>query len=134
METFYLDKDIKVMCVTASSFPDGVNTAHKKLHDVLAFDEKRRCFGISSPNGRSIIYKAAAEELNPGESGIFGFETFVIKQGHFASEYIVDFMSQIPSVGKTFEKLLFIADIDPDGYCLEMYIGNKDIRCMVPLK
>ncbi|WP_316831207.1 transcriptional regulator [Pedobacter aquatilis] len=134
METFYLNEDIKVMYVTATSFPDGVEDAHKKLHNMLAFDEKRRYFGISRPDGKSIVYKAAAEELNPGEAEILGFETLTIKKGNFISAYISDFMKDIPQIGKTFEKLLANPAVDPNGYCLEMYIENKDVRCMVPLK
>jgi len=37
METFYLNEDIKVMHVTASSFPDGIDAAHMQLQNVLAF-------------------------------------------------------------------------------------------------
>ncbi|MCZ4225251.1 transcriptional regulator [Pedobacter rhodius] len=134
MEIFHLNEDIKVMYVTAASFPEGIETAHRKLHDVVAFDEKRRYFGLSKPNGKSIVYKAAAEELNPGEAQILGFESFTIQKGDFISEYISDFMSDISLIGKTFEKLLSDSHIDPNGYCLEMYIDNKDVRCMVPLK
>jgi hypothetical protein len=33
-----------------------------------------------------------------------------------------------------FHELLKQPDIDPTGYCLEIYEGMANVRCMVPLK
>jgi hypothetical protein len=135
MEDYLIDEDIKVMYVTASSFPEGVEAAHQTLHSLLSGDDKRGYFGISRPEANhGIIYKAAAEELKPGEAETLGLETFVIKKGIYASELITDFMSDIPSIGRTFQKLLAQPGLDPNGYCLEIYIKNKDVRCLVGLK
>ena len=134
MEDYNIREDIKVMYVTASSFPDGVEAAHQKLHKMLALNEKRRFFGISRPEGDGkIVYKAAAEELNLGETESLGLEVFVIDKGTYLSERVTDFMSDIPSIGKTFQKLLEQPDLNPNGYCLEIYVG-KDVLCLVGLK
>jgi len=81
-----------------------------------------------------IGYKAAAKELKSGEAETLGLETFIIKKGVYISELIIDFMSDIPSIGRTFQKLLAQPGLDPNGYCLEIYINNKDVRCLVGLK
>jgi hypothetical protein len=134
MEKFTLDKSIKVFCITAKSFPDGVMEAHRKLHELVPLLSQRRYFGISRPDKGVIIYKAAAEELEDGEAEKLGLEPFVIKSGEFISITIPDFAKDMQSIGRAFKELLASPDIDPDGYCLEWYLNEKDVRCMVPLK
>jgi len=135
MEEYILNEDIKVMCITAESFPNGVLAAHQKLHGLFPLDKQRRYFGISRPNEkREIIYKAAVEEITDGEAEKFGIETFTIKKGPFISELVPDFMKDVSQIGKTFEKLLNQSNIDPNGYCLEMYINETDVRLMVGIK
>ena len=42
-------------------------------------------------------------------------------------------MKDIPAIQKTFNQLLEYPDIDPQGYCVEQYIDQKDLICMVRL-
>jgi hypothetical protein len=46
---------------------------------------------------------------------------------------IKDFMNDIPAIDKTFHQLLEHPKLAPDGYCLEIYEGDKDVRCLIPL-
>jgi len=135
MESIFLKQDIKVFYVTATSFPNGVMEAHKKLHSLIGSPVGRKFFGISHPETPSkIIYKAAVEESYPGEGEKLGCETFVIKKGQYISIYIKDFMKDIPKIGQSFQELLADERIDPKGCCVEEYINDKDVRCMVRLK
>ena len=135
MDNVIVENDIHVLCVRASSFPDGVMQAYKTLHELLSGSGKRRYFGISQSNGKGeIIYKAAAEELNPGEATAMKCEQATIRKGKYLSKTIPDFMSDLPSIGKTFQEMLAEPEIDPQGYCLEWYLNETDVRCMVPLK
>lgn len=43
-------------------------------------------------------------------------------------------MDDIPAIGKAFKELLAIPGIDPEGACVEWYLSNKDVQCMVRLK
>ncbi len=79
METIILENDIKVICVKAVSFPDGIQDAHDKLRAMFPPIPTRRYFGISYPQQGGIVYRAAT------------------------------------------------------GYCLEWYLSDKDVRCMVRL-
>jgi hypothetical protein len=135
MESFFLEQDIKIFYVTATSFPGGVMDAHQKLHSLIGSPTGRKFFGISYPETPSkIIYKAAVEESYPGEGERLGCETFVIKKGQYISIYIKDFMNDIPKIGQSFKELLADERIDPKGCCVEEYIYDKDVRCMVRLK
>ena len=134
MDSFNLSEDIKVMYVTATHFPDGVERAHIQLHAMFPEKKDRRFFGISWQNENGeIIYKAAADEMEPGEAEKLGLETFTIKKGNFNCFYIKDFMQNVGSIKQAFKILLGQAEVDPNGYCLEWYIGDNDVKCMVPV-
>ena len=93
MESIFLEQDIKVFYVTATSFPDGIQGAYQKLHSVIGSPAGRRFFGISYPEAPSkIIYKAAVEESHPCEGEELGCETFIIKKGQYISIYIKNFI------------------------------------------
>src|SRR6266496_465390 len=91
-EKYFIDKDIKVACVKASSFPQGFEEAFQKLHSILPSSQKRTLYGIS-PGGKNgnIIYRAAAEELHEGEAEELGLERFIIRKGGYISELLKDF-------------------------------------------
>jgi hypothetical protein len=135
METYSIEKDITVVCVQASSFPNGIDDAHARLHNILPSLEQRTVYGISYSDGKGgIIYKAAAGQLQEGEAEAYGLETFVIRKGQYMSELLLNFGEDMGRVNSTFQKLLALPDLDPRGYCLELYLNDKDMRCMVPLK
>jgi hypothetical protein len=134
MENYIIDKDIMVFYVTATSFPEGVGGAYKKLLSLLPAGSQRTQYGISHPNEKGqIIYKAAVEESFPGEGEQLGCKTFLIKKGTYANELLTDWKKDESMIGKTFQKLLAHPDLDKNGYCLEIYQNEKDVRCLVPL-
>ena len=68
MEKYYIDKDIKVFYVTATSFPEGVGGAFQKLLSLLPKPNDRLLYAFSCLNEKGIIiYKAAVEESFTGE-------------------------------------------------------------------
>jgi hypothetical protein len=135
MEQYFLDNPITVICIQADAFPSGVLAAHQKLHTLLGDEKERKYFGISYPEKPgSIIYKAAAEEKKADEAASVNCESLIIKKGMYHCIFIKNFMQDIASIGKAFQQLLMQPDIDPQGYCLEIYEGENDVRCLVPLK
>ncbi|MFI5148224.1 MAG: transcriptional regulator [Bacteroidia bacterium] len=135
MENYILDRDIILIYVQAASFPNGVMAAHQQLRDTVQQTAGRRFFGLSRPEGNSgISYKAATEELLKGEGARLGFETLIIPKGNYKAIELKDFMKDIPSIGKAFAELLVLPDKDPNGYCVEEYVGENDVRCMIRLK
>ncbi|HEX6848694.1 MAG TPA: hypothetical protein VF144_17030 [Chitinophagaceae bacterium] len=135
MKPYHLSSDINVLCVTASSFPDGIAAAFEKLNSLIRSAEPRRIFGISYGDGKNnITYKAAAEERSADEAAELGCERFTIDKGEYISEYIEDFMKNIPAIGQAFREMCGDKRIDSNGYCVEMYLNNnKDVLCIVKL-
>lgn len=134
MEKQILDKDIKTFYVEASSFPNGVMAAHRQLQSLLVNPQERIFYGISfgGPGG-IIIYRAAVEESYDGEAEKLRCATFLIKKGIYLSETMKDWKRDELSIGKTFRKLLADPHLDPDGYCVEIYLNERDVQCMVKI-
>ena len=134
MEIFTVDADIKVFCETAKSFPDGIMKAHQELRSIVPFSDQRRYFGISRPNDKGVIsYDAATEEIYQGEAEELGCETIVIESGKYICLVFEDYIRNIPDVEKAFQLLDAYPGIDPEGYCIEWYMNEKDVRYMVKL-
>ena len=108
--------------------------AHRQLHTIVPFSNDRKYFGISRPENGVIAYKAAAEEVALGEAEKYKCDTLVLKKGKYISTIIHDYMRKPSGIGDTFRELLAVPNIDPEGYCIEWYLSQKDVQCMVRLK
>ncbi len=132
MESVIIEKDIPVFYVTAASFPAGVQAAHEALHALVPFSTGRKYYGVSRPeNNTGIVYRAAAEELYEGEGAEYGCETLILKNGRYLSITLHDYLSDVQSIGKAFQQILSQPGLDPHGYCVEYYINDKEMQCMV---
>lgn len=134
METLTIDKDIKVFYVTAASFPGGIMDAHRKLHSLIPFSVERKYFGISRPENGTIVYRAAAEEMEEGEAQKLKCETLILKKGKYISVTLENYREDLTSIKKTFDLLLTRTDLDPQGYCVEWYLNQQEVKCMIRLK
>jgi hypothetical protein len=133
METYYLDHDIRLCCISAASFPAGVMDAYQRLHNLFPDFQTRRVYGIAWPDGQgSMVYKAGVEESYPGEARDIGMETFVVKKGEYLGLLVKNFMDDIASIGLAFRRLVDTPGIHPDTIGIEMYQGDN-VRCLVPL-
>ena len=134
METITLHSDIQTLTVKAAVFPEGIKAAFDVLHGIFP-SESRRFFGISyQGNDGKIIYMAAAEVLSPPEIDETGLDTFTIRKGNYICEKINNWKEDESRVKNIFEKLLAQPGIDPNGYCVEEYLDDKDMIAMVTLK
>jgi len=132
MEDFILNEDIEVFCITAKAFPDKIMEAHQTLHGLIDFHPARKYYGLSRPDeSGKIIYKAAATELVPGELSQHQLEKFCIPKGTYHCILVHNFKEHIEEIGKAFQEILALDSIDPDGICIEWYMGNNEVRCMV---
>jgi hypothetical protein len=132
MEHYRLEKDISIMCVTAKSFPDGILEAFRTLEGKHPSIATRTFFGISymDTNGK-IVYKAAAEEEYAGEATKYNCETFIITKGDYFAETIYNFMQDSNLIEDSFNRLLATPWLDKAFPCVEWYINDKEVRCMV---
>ena len=134
-ETYFIQDDINVACITAESFPEGIGAAWQKLFAAFPQQGARKFYGISygGENGK-IIYRAGAEELEKDEAGRMGLETFVIKKGGYVSARLEDWRKDETQIGKIFRELLQDPRVDKkEGYCVEAYSDPKDVLCLVKL-
>jgi len=134
MTIIHIPNGRKIICVKATSFPDGVMDGHRKLHCLITHDKPRRYYSVShgSENGL-ILYMAGAEIVEDADHGLADTEEFTIRKGDYISKEIQGYMENIPAIGETFAEMLKRPDIDPQGYCLEHYLDQKTVVCMVPL-
>lgn len=135
MEIHTIKKDVKVVCIPAKTFPDGILAAHQKLHSIIPYTDDRSYYGVSWGDGNGgIIYKAASTILDDSEMEHDDLESFTIKKGQYLYEILKDYRNNIPGIKTTFAKLLTDPRIAEDGFCLEAYMTEKDLWCMVKLK
>ena len=135
MEPYHIDHDIRLCCVPAESFPDGVMAAFQQLMNIFPDQQgQRRLFGVSWPDGKgSMVYKAAVEEKFQGEAERMGMEPFLLKKGEYLSTTVHNFMNDIPSIGNAFRQLVDAPGVHPNTVGVEEYISTTDVRCMVPM-
>lgn len=134
MTTQHIEQDITIYCLTATSFPAGVKEVYDKLHAEFPPENGRTYFGLSWPDGKgSLVYKACVKLSETDTLPSAPYEPFVIAKGSYLSEDIKSFMSDVTGIGRLFQQMIHEPGIDPNGYCLEMYLNPTDVRCMVRL-
>jgi predicted transcriptional regulator YdeE len=131
MESYHLDQDIKVFCVTAKIFPEGVQEAYDTLNKLI---NTQGCtfYGLSKPTEKGeIVYKAAVAENFEGEAVPSGLEAFVIPKGEYITETIYDWKNNMQKFGPTFMSLLDNPKLDWSSWCIEWYKDDEEVMCMV---
>lgn len=133
MTSFNLDNELHLCYVKASSFPEGIMDAFKRLEDAIGGKENRVFFGLSKPQHNGVIeYQAAVLESQLGEAARLGLETYTLPRGTYVTHVVPDFMNNVAAIGQTFQQLLDDPLLDPDAWCVEWYRGN-DVMCMVKI-
>jgi hypothetical protein len=134
MEQYHISDNIEVIFLTATKFPEDVPATYERLHALIPNNPLRRYFGISHPDVTgTIIYKAAAEILPSDHFTNAELQEFTIAKGDFAAQYIVNHFQDSNCIGNAFQELLKHPQLDPSGYCLEVYkdYTDIDVHCMV---
>jgi len=135
METVNFEKDVVVICVKASSFPDGIEDAIVRLHGMVPFSPDREYYGIGRPENGGMVYRAGTAEKYPGEANKYNCETIVLKSGNYVSTIIEDYRKNRNRIGMAFQKLTSLPEVDLEGYGIEYYLSDRvAVRCMMRLK
>lgn len=134
MEIVQLRNSIHLIGIQADAFPQGVAQAHEQLKASVTAENERSIYGISHPlqNG-SIKYLAAASRLSHDQGIESGFETFTIRKGAFLTLILKGWKENTSQIQEAFRQLIADPRIEKNGYCLEEYISETTLRCMVPL-
>ncbi|HZX74111.1 MAG TPA: transcriptional regulator [Cyclobacteriaceae bacterium] len=134
MNQFSLREDIRVLCVVAESFPEGISEAFQAIEKIVPDMTGRTLFGISSPVNGVIVYKAAVTELFQGEGKKYNCESFVIPKGEYSIETLHNLSIDSNLFRKTFQNLLSTPILDKTFPCVEWYKSSKEVICMVKIK
>lgn len=129
-----IDNDIPVTGILVENFPAGIASAFDKLMAQFGNGPGRNYYGISFPDNQyRIQYLATTENNLPG---IFINENqadFMIRKGRYVSHKITGYRQEIYRIGEVFHQLLKDPELDPNGYCIEWYLNETDLICMVKL-
>ncbi len=132
MDEYLFENDIVIACKRASRFPEGVAEAFEILHAIIPFSTDRKFMSFSWMNDeKEIVYLAGAEILD-GES-FPSLENITLKKGKYRGKVIKNFMDKIPQLGQLFKELCRDPDLDKEGYCVEWYYNETDVKCFVKL-
>lgn len=131
VETYHLPTDLVLMVHAATSFPEGILASHQALHHLVPYSKERRYLGLSRPEKGMIVYYAAAETLGPEEPAQLALETLVLPKGNYCSVMVADYQAHPLSFKQAFDFLIQQPNLDPQGYCIEWYLSEKEARCMV---
>jgi len=62
-------------------------------------------------------------------------KTLIIPKGKYIAILVNDFRKDVMSIDRAFQQLLKKPDLDPQGYCVELYDNEKEaVTCMIRLK
>jgi hypothetical protein len=133
MEKYKLEKEVRIICVKAKSFPDCIKEAFETLEKTLPEASSRTYYGISQmEQGCGIVYKAGATENFEGEAGRYGFESFLLPKAEYLAITINNWRRKEQLIGETFGKLLADPRMDTNFPCVEWY-KDDDVTCMVKI-
>ena len=134
MEKYNLDKDLKIFYVTASSFPQGIPAAYQELGKRVPLQIGQTLYGISRPEDGQIVYRAGVEESYEGEAEKYGCDALILKKGTYISSILKDYRKAPELIGCEFKALLDSPGLDPQGYCVEVYLSDVEVRCMIRME
>jgi predicted transcriptional regulator YdeE len=131
MKELQLNSDITLVALKAKSFPAGVGTAFNELEQKVGGDKGRAWYGLSQADGKRDIAYWACVQSKPVEKLPAGCESLTVRAGTYISEQLSDWRGREKIVSETFRKIISSPKVDPNGYCVEKYLDNGDVLCMV---
>ncbi len=133
MDEKNIKNDITVLCITARSFPEGIADAFEQIYSHLP-SKNRLLIGLSKPNREGTIIYKAGFELLADENVVSELEKIVIPSGNYLCQSIHGFAENPFLIKYAFDELLQDARLDPNGFCLELYVKPDEVWCMVPCR
>jgi len=135
IQDYIFDKEIKLYCKKADSFPAGIKPAFKHVHSLVDPIPFRKQFGISRRNQQgNLDYWAGNTELLNGEFKGKGLEVLYIPEGNYKYISIRGYMDDISQIEKAFTTLLDEVDTEQAPLGVEYYINEEEVWCMVKEK
>ena len=113
METIRIDEDITVFYVTATSFPEGIPDATKKLQPVSSLIRKNGEYSDSpglKTTGKSFT-GLPQKKWKKTKLPKLKCETLLIKKGNYVFLVVDDFRKDVTGIDRAFKQLLLAPDL-----------------------
>lgn len=134
MEKYHLPEDIRVFGLRVNAFPEGIREIFDSLVKMLPKGFDRSCYGITTMSKEGVFYIAAALEEESGEAEKYGCERYRIEKGEYFTDTLMDWRSKTDSIKDIFQKMLQDSRVDKTKPCVEWYIDDHEMVCMVKAK
>ena len=133
---YYIDlKDrFEIWVKKAKSFPEGVLEAHQYLHGLISRSENRKYYGKSKGNSNEGTDYWAGISIENGDN-FKELEKETILEGRYYCKNLTGYMKNPSIIGEAFQEMLKHPELDhATGYCLEDYVSDEEVICMVKLR
>lgn len=130
MEIYKQTETIITIGQQVPTFPNGIKEAFGNLMKTLG--NNRAYYGISwMDEDDKVIYYAMAQEAFPGEGRQHNYDILPIEKGEYRGEAIQNWMSKTDSIKDVFHNLMGNIKADKNHPCIEWYMSDDEMVCMV---
>lgn len=130
MKIYKQTEDLPVMGIEVADFPNGIKEGFDSL--MKTFGKERAYYGISwLDEGDKVRYYAMAEEAFPGERKRYNYELLIIEKGEYHAETVHNWLSKTDCIKDVFHSLMPNNKPDKNHPCIEWYISDEEMVCMV---
>ncbi|TVQ95011.1 MAG: transcriptional regulator [Bacteroidetes bacterium] len=133
MKIISMPTEIVLFYIQAESFPKGVKDAFLKLESLLPTRRGRKFYGIYEEQDGQVIYRAAVEELYPGEAEKYNCKYYFLKPGDYLSITLSNWEKHLEKIEVAFDRLAESPTVDPQSPSVEFYKSSKELICMMRL-
>lgn len=127
-----INKDVRLLCAKATSFPQGIMEAFARIEQANPDFCLRTFYGLSRGNRVGGIDYWACVEAAEGEKHP-SLEVHTVKAGRYLTTEVGNFREQPSAIGEAFRQMLKHPELDRESYCVEEYHA-ENVKCMVKLK
>ncbi len=131
MDSLILGEDIHVAYISTTGSRENIIKANEEMKGHFSDLQERRKFGISTFDDQAISLYKAAVEATPAESEALGLQSLIIKHGAYMGFYITDYHNDPDAIAEAFKLLKGQQGADPNADCIQWYIGEDDVKCLV---
>lgn len=133
METIVIHEEISLYYIEVQNFPNDIGATFSKFFSIFETFEKRRMYGISWTENGKFCYVVAAEEKVKNELSKHQLSKILIKNGEYRCIRIKNYIDDITQIAAAFDKLKSTPNLDYNGNCIEWYVEEDEVICMVKL-
>lgn len=134
MEIKIIADDIHVFGHVVPDFPSGVAAAFDAMVRKLPGGFDRDFYGISAMRDGKMQYVAAAAARKPDEGEIFGYQHFAIEKGEYLAIPLENWREKTQCINDTFHTLTEDPTADLAKPCVEWYVNDETMWCLVKKK